>query len=91
MRVSDPASIKTVSMVRTGSVTHQLANDNRVVILHFKNPGKDDRLIVDMPRVPAQAIPGDYMLFVVDRAGTPSIAKHVRLRLRDDDDDDRDD
>ncbi len=89
LKVSDPANIKMVSMVRTGSVTHQLTNDNRVVILHFK-PGKDGKLIVDAPHVPAQAIPGDYMLFVVDKSGTPSMAKHVRLRLRDHDDHDRD-
>ena len=34
---------------------------------------------VTMPTKPVQAKPGDYMLFVVNQAGTPSMAKHVRL------------
>jgi hypothetical protein len=88
LKVNDAANIKTVSMVRTGSVTHELANDNRVVILNFKNPGKSGILVVDAPHVPAQAIPGDYMLFVVDNNGTPSMSKHVRLHLRGDGDQD---
>jgi hypothetical protein len=81
LRVDDASKIKMVSMVRTGSVTHELANDNRLVILHFKNPSARNVLVVDAPHLPAQAIPGDYMLFVVNQAGAPSRGKHVRLKL----------
>ena len=31
------------------------------------------------PRLPAQAIPGVYMLFLVDKNGVPSIGRHIRL------------
>ena len=31
------------------------------------------------PKLPAQAVPGIYMLFVVDKAGVPSVGKQVRL------------
>ena len=31
------------------------------------------------PRLPAQAIPGVYMRFVVDKNGVPSIGRQVRL------------
>jgi hypothetical protein len=79
LQVNDAANIKMVTMVRTGSVTHQLANDNRVVILNFKRSGNSNTLVVDAPHRPAQAIPGDYMLFVIDNSGTPSVSKHVRL------------
>ncbi|NNU43953.1 kelch motif-containing protein [Ramlibacter montanisoli] len=58
LKVSDAANIKTVSMVRTGSVTHQLANDNRLVILNFKRGPQAGTLVVDAPHRPAQAIPG---------------------------------
>lgn len=81
LQVNDAASIKMVTMVRTGSVTHQLANDNRLVILNFKRSGNSNTLVVDAPYRPAQAIPGDYMLFVIDNNGTPSASKHVRLHL----------
>lgn len=81
LKVDDAAKIKTVSMIRTGFVTHELTNDNRLVILNFKHPGESGILVVDAPSLPAQAVPGDYMLFVVNQEGTPSKAKHVRLKL----------
>jgi hypothetical protein len=55
--------------------------------------GDNGELRVTAPKVPAQAIPGIYMLFVVDKAGVPSMGKQVRLKLdrrghSDDDDHD---
>jgi galactose oxidase len=43
--------------------------------------GRDDRqrLRVTAPVNPAQAVPGIYMLFVVDVNGVPSVAKQVRI------------
>src|SRR5207247_6253062 len=45
--------------------------------------GKDGGgvLRIDSPDLPAQALQGHYMLFVLDEAGVPSVAKHVRLKL----------
>jgi hypothetical protein len=77
MKVS--GNISKVTMFRTGSKTHQLHNDNRLVILNFEQKG--NHVHVDMPYRPAQAIAGDYMLFLVNDAGTPSIGRHIRLRL----------
>jgi hypothetical protein len=39
----------------------------------------DARLRVIAPNLPAQAVPGIYMLFVVDRNGVPSVGKKVVL------------
>ena len=60
---------------------------------HGRTPGNNGELRITAPKVPAQAIPGIYMLFVVDRAGIPSVGKQVRLKLErrghsDDDDPD---
>jgi hypothetical protein len=79
LRLRVSGMISKVSMFRTGSKTHQLHNDNRLVLLNFRQFG--NQLFVDMPYKPAQAVAGDYMLFLVNNAGTPSIAKHVRLQL----------
>jgi hypothetical protein len=79
IQVGDASRIRTVSIVRTGAVTHQLANDNRVVILNWKRGSGFNEIVIDTPARPAQSIPGDHMLFVVDQDGTPSRAKHVRL------------
>ena len=32
------------------------------------------------PNLPAQAVPGIYMLFVVDKNGVPSVGRRVDLR-----------
>jgi hypothetical protein len=37
-------------------------------------------LRVKAPNLPAQAVPGIYMLFVLDQAGVPSLAKRVYLQ-----------
>jgi hypothetical protein len=78
LKLTVRSKLKTVSMFRTGSVTHELHNDNRLVMLNFKQSGT--QVTVDMPFKPAQAVAGDYMLFVVDESGTPSRGKHVRLK-----------
>jgi len=79
IRVPRNTNISKVTMFRTGSVTHELHNDYRHITLNFAQNGS--HLEVDMPYKPAQAIAGDYMLFVIDDAGTPSMSKHVRLML----------
>jgi hypothetical protein len=79
VKVDNAAAIKTVSIYRTGFVTHALHTDNRLVMLNFKQPGNGNNLVVDAPHLPAQAVPGDYMLFVVNQDGTPSVAKRIRL------------
>lgn len=79
LRLRVSGNIGKVTMFRTGSKTHQLHNDNRLVMLNFRQVG--NQVFVDMPYKPAQAIAGDYMLFLVNTAGTPSIGRHIRLRL----------
>jgi hypothetical protein len=37
-------------------------------------------LKVTAPRLPAQAVPGVYMLYVLDKRGGPSLARQVRIR-----------
>jgi hypothetical protein len=90
--VDDASAIKMVSMIRTGSATHTLAQDQTYVRVPFmikklgksKDKGKDkdkdwDKIEVTTPTKPVQAKPGDWMVFIVNNAGTPSLAKHVRL------------
>jgi len=43
-------------------------------------PVDDGELRVRAPKVPAQAVPGIYMLFVVDRNGVPSVGTRVDLK-----------
>jgi hypothetical protein len=46
---------------------------------HQKGAADDGEIRVRAPKLPAQAVPGIYMLFVVDKAGVPSVGKRVHL------------
>ncbi len=56
--------------------------------LAFRPKGniREGELRVNAPRLPAQAIPGIYMLFVVDKAGVPSVGRQLRLNEEDNED-----
>ena len=67
-------------LVAPGAVTHGVDMNQRHVELPVlgRVPGKG--LNVRMPASPNVAPPGWYMLFVLDAAGTPSVARWVQLR-----------
>jgi hypothetical protein len=74
--------IGSVVLLRSDHNTHSFTAGDRYVKLSFeqKGAGKKEELRVRAPKLPAQAIPGVYMLFVVNRAGVPSSGKQVRLQ-----------
>jgi hypothetical protein len=67
----DAEKIASVVLLRSDHNTHSLTTGDRYVKLAF-NPRKGGELQVRAPKLPGQAIPGIYMLFVVDRDGVPS-------------------
>jgi hypothetical protein len=92
----DPDRIGSVVLLRSDHNTHSLTTGDRYVKLAFHQKGADHKgeLRVRAPKLPAQAIPGVYMLFVVDKAGVPSMGKQVRIKPEGQghsDDDDHDD
>lgn len=73
----DAARISDVVLIRAGSVTHAFDMEQRLIALSF---GKNaSALKVTAPPDGFIAPPGYYMLFVLDEAGVPSLAKFVRL------------
>ncbi len=91
--VGDSDEIGSVVMLRSDHNTHSLTTGDRFVKMafHQKGAARKGRLRVRGPKVPAQAIPGIYMLFVVDREGVPSVGKQLRLKLEEEDDHEEDD
>jgi hypothetical protein len=74
---ADATSITAVTLVRLSAVTHAFNMNQRFLRLAFSPaPG---RLTVTAPSVAEIAPPGHYMLFVLNAAGVPSIARIVRL------------
>ena len=73
----DASSIRRVSLIRTGSVTHAFDQNARMTSLEFtQTVGGID---VQLPANGNAAPPGYYMLFIVDDKGVPSVASFVRF------------
>ena len=79
----DASQIASVVILRSDHNTHSLTAGDRYVKLafHVKGPAARGELRVRAPKLPAQAIPGIYMLFVLDRNGVPSVGRQMRLLL----------
>jgi hypothetical protein len=77
----DASRIASVAILRSDHNTHSLTSGDRYVKLAFARRGSagPGELRVVAPRLPAQAVPGIYMLFVVDQDGVPSEGKKILL------------
>jgi hypothetical protein len=73
----DAASIASVVLMKAGSVTHSFDMDQRYVGLSFTSASGN--LTVTGPPNSNIAPPGYYMLFLVNQAGTPSLASWVQV------------
>ena len=71
------ASISKVALIRLGSQTHSVEMEQRYVPLSFTAGG--GTLTASVPANVNTAVPGVYMLFIVDSAGVPSVARMVQL------------
>jgi len=77
VQTPDADQIRSVVLVRPGSQTHAFDMDQRLVELSFTTaPGS---LTVTAPPQGNVAPPGYYMIFLLNSAGVPSVARFVRL------------
>jgi hypothetical protein len=74
----DGASISTVALIRSASVTHAFDQGSRRVLLSFSQVSGG--LSVTLPASRATAPPGPYMLFLVNGNGVPSVARMMILQ-----------
>jgi hypothetical protein len=75
-----------VALLRSDHNTHSLTAEDRYVKLAFRQKDNEPHrreLRVFSPRFAGQAVPGIYMLFVVDRNGVPSVGRQVRIMPED--------
>jgi hypothetical protein len=82
LRAAGPADqIGSVVLLRSDHNTRSLTTGDRYVKLAFTKSGSvagDVR--VTAPTVPAQAVPGIYLLFIVDKNGVPSVGRRVDIK-----------
>ncbi|HET7539704.1 MAG TPA: fibronectin type III domain-containing protein, partial [Polyangiaceae bacterium] len=77
VQTPDAARIASVSLIRFGSTTHQINMAQRFLPLTFT--ASSSALTVTAPANSNLAIPGYYMLFIVDTNGVPSVAATVHF------------
>ena len=68
-------------LVAPSAVTHAVDMNQRYVPLRVIRGRAGGSITVRTPANSDIALPGYYMLFVLDRSGTPSVARWVRLPL----------
>ncbi len=77
VQTPDAASITSVNLVSLGTDTHQIDMNQHFVPLSFT--AGSGSLNVTMPASSAVAPPGHYMLFILNKQGTPSVASIIGI------------
>jgi hypothetical protein len=72
------ASIHSVVLIRPGAPTHSFDMEQRLVGVTFTTSG--NTLTVRAPNSGRIAPPGYYMLFILNTAGVPSVARFIQLQ-----------
>ncbi|KXH64250.1 galactose oxidase [Colletotrichum nymphaeae SA-01] len=75
----DEAANYTFSMIRMGTSTHAVNTDQRRCPLEAQ--ANDNQYTVTVPGDAGIALPGYWMLFAVNEAGVPSVAKTFRVAV----------
>ena len=78
-QVTTSVPVARFSLVRLGSVTHAINNDQRRVPLAIAS-SNGNRYTLATPANAGMATPGYYMLFALDAAGVPSVAAIIRVQ-----------
>jgi galactose oxidase-like protein/glyoxal oxidase-like protein/fibronectin type III domain protein len=77
VQTSDATSVTAVTLVRLSAVTHAFNMNQRFLRLAFSQSAGG--LTITAPAAGEIAPPGHYMLFLLNAAGVPSIARIVRV------------
>ncbi len=77
VKTPDAADITRVALVRLGSNTHATDFEQRYLDLQFTRGWEE--LLVTGPLSPRVAPPGYYMLFILNTAGVPAVARILRV------------
>ncbi|MBB5869659.1 hypothetical protein F4553_003038 [Allocatelliglobosispora scoriae] len=76
-QITATGTVSRVTLLRNGSVTHGFNNDQNFQELAFSQSG--GTVTITSPLNGNYAPPGSYMLHVFDAAGTPSVAKLIKI------------
>jgi galactose oxidase len=77
LSITTSGAVATFSLVRFGTATHTVNTDQRRIPL--TPVGSGTTYTITLPGDAGVALPGFWMLFAMDAAGTPSVAKIVKV------------
>ena len=80
LKVTTDVALGSMSLVRFGSSTHTVNTDQRRIPLNLVTTGVNT-YTVQIPGDPGIATPGYWMLFAMNQAGVPGVAKTVLIRI----------
>jgi hypothetical protein len=69
---------KWISLVRNGVTTHSFDSEQRLIDLEITGRAAGN-LEVAVPANPSLALPGWYMIFLIDQDGIPSLATWIQI------------
>ena len=79
--ITTDIEVVSASLVRYGGATHSLNNDQRRIALKLQDTGMPLEYGVSIPSDGGVAIPGYWMLFVMDSQGVPSEAQNLQIQI----------
>lgn len=79
LTINTDSAINGVALIRFGSNTHSVDTDQRRIPLTPTSAGTN-RYTVVIPSDPGIALPGYWMLFVLNSAGVPSVARSIQIK-----------
>jgi len=80
LQITTDTEVVNASLMRYGAATHALNNDQRRIALELK-PGTSFQYSAQIPLDGGVALPGYWMLFVIDTSGVPSLSKPVHIQV----------
>jgi galactose oxidase len=80
LTVTADTGIRGASLIRYGSTTHGVNTDQRRIGLSIQaHERNSNQITVTIPSEPGVAIPGYWMLFILDRFSVPSVAAYLKV------------
>ncbi|KAH7074715.1 hypothetical protein BKA63DRAFT_414728 [Paraphoma chrysanthemicola] len=77
--VTTSAEVTKFALVRFGTATHTVNTDQRRIPLTMSGSGTS--YTVQIPADPGVALPGYWLLFAINAAGTPSVGKIIKVTV----------
>jgi galactose oxidase len=78
--VKTDTAVTKFALIRMAAVTHSINNDQRRVPLTITGGGPAAGYVLPLPADRGNLLPGNYMLFALNSAGRPSVAKVIQIR-----------